>query len=147
MKTHRLLLLPLFLMSLSCAAQQTQDGTTDENEKTYWVEQVKVRPQYPGGDKAFLNYINRNTVYPRDAKQEKGVTIVHFVISKTGKITDVKVYRSSGDPAMDREATNVIKSVKKKFKPGTIDGKPVNVYFSLPIRFMTVGADRRPVSQ
>lgn len=147
MKTRLLLLLPLFLTGLSCAAQQTQDGTTDENEKTYWSEQVEVRPQYPGGDKAFLNYINRNTVYPSDAKQEKGITIVRFVISKTGKITDIRVHRSSGDPAMDREAMNVIKSVKKKFKPGTINGKPVNVYFSLPVRFMTVEPLRRPVSQ
>lgn len=134
-------------MSLACTAQQTQNGTTDENEKTYWSEEVEKRPQYPGGDRALLNYINRNTVYPRDARQEKGMTVVHFTITRTGEITDVRAYRSSGDPAMDREAMNVIKSIKKKFKPGTVNGKPVNVCFSLPIRFMTVEPDRSPVSR
>ena len=58
---------------------------------------------------------------------------MNFVIEKDGSITDVKVLRGV-DPALDKEAIRVIKSMPK-WKPGKQRGKPVRVSFNLPITF------------
>ena len=46
-------------------------------------------PEYPGGMKAFVNYLKRKLVYPPQAKKEnlEGVVAVQFVVEKDGRIT------------------------------------------------------------
>ena len=39
-----------------------------------------------------------------------------------------------GDPYLDKEAVRVVKSMPR-WIPGTQDGKPVNVEYTLPITF------------
>lgn len=62
----------------------------------------------------------------------QGVVIVQAIIDKTGTVTNVKVLK--GLPmGLEEEA---IKAIKQwKFKPATLNGKPVDVYFNLTVNF------------
>ena len=57
-----------------------------------------------------------------------------FVISKTGKVTDVKVLRGV-DPAIDKEAIRVVAGMPD-WKPGKQGIKAVSVSYQVPIKFM-----------
>lgn len=103
------------------------------DERVYTV--VEQMPQYPGGDAALLDDVAKNICYP-SAAQENGIegrVVVRFVVTKNGSVGDVKIVRGK-DPDLDKEAKRVIKTVKK-FSPGKMNGKAVNVWYTLPVTF------------
>lgn len=121
-------------------------GTAEQPEKDY--ELVKVwdpdrevfrdpysMPFYPGGDKALLQDLAENLVYPAEAVKEgvQGRTILQFVIKTDGSIDDIKVVQSLS-PECDQAAIEAVKKLKR-FKPGLKDAKPVNVKYTLPVSF------------
>ncbi len=62
----------------------------------------------------------------------QGVVIVQAIIDKAGNVTNVKVLK--GLPmGLSEEAVKAIKSWK--FKPATLNGKPVDVYYNLTVNF------------
>jgi len=62
----------------------------------------------------------------------QGVVIVQAIIDKQGSVTNVKVLK--GLPmGLSEEAVKAIK--KWKFKPATLNGKPVDVYYNLTVNF------------
>ena len=62
----------------------------------------------------------------------QGVVIVQAIIDKVGNVTNVKVLK--GLPmGLSEEAVKAIKSWK--FKPATLNGKPVDVYYNLTVNF------------
>ena len=92
-------------------------------------------PSFVGGMKAWGEYLKANLKYPDEARKNNvtGRVIVSFTILKSGDITDVKVLKGIGSGA-DEEAIRVLKE-SPKWTPGMINGKPVNVAFTLPISF------------
>jgi len=92
-------------------------------------------PQFPGGDKEMMNYLSNNMKYPTIAQEQgiQGTVVIRFVVGKTGKIRDIAVVRSL-EPSCDKEAIRVIKSMPQWIS-GRQNGKPVNVYYTLPVRF------------
>ncbi|MBN2662799.1 MAG: energy transducer TonB [Bacteroidales bacterium] len=81
------------------------------------------------------SFISNNVKYPQLAidNEIQGTVYIRFVVSKTGKVTDVEVYRGV-DPILDEEAVRVVKSLPD-FKPGLQGGRPVNVWYNVPIIF------------
>lgn len=62
----------------------------------------------------------------------QGVVIVQAIIDKQGNVTNVKVLK--GLPmGLSEQAVEAIK--KWKFKPATLNGKPVDVYYNLTVNF------------
>ena len=58
--------------------------------------------------------------------------IVQAIIDKQGAVTNVKVLK--GLPmGLSEQAVEAIK--KWKFKPATLNGKPVDVYYNLTVNF------------
>jgi len=96
---------------------------------------VEEMPMYPGGDAALLDFINKNTRYPEEAKSQKieGRVIVRFVVSDEGKTEAISVLKGV-HPLLDSEAIRVVSSFDK-FEPGKQGGKPVNVWYMVPITF------------
>ncbi|HZK61637.1 MAG TPA: energy transducer TonB, partial [Anaerovoracaceae bacterium] len=96
---------------------------------------VEEMPQYPGGDAELLNFIKSNTKYPESAKAEKiqGRVIVRFVVNTDGKTEGLSVLKGV-HPLLDAEAVRVI-SMLSGFRPGMQGGKPVNVWYMVPVTF------------
>lgn len=62
----------------------------------------------------------------------QGVVIVQAIINKQGEVTNVKVLK--GLPmGLSEEAVAAIK--RWSFKPATLNGKPVDVYYNLTVNF------------
>jgi Ca-activated chloride channel family protein len=103
------------------------------DEKIYTV--VEQMPQFPGGETALMNYIAQNLNYPKTAQDNgiQGKVIVRFSVEKDGSISKVEVVRSL-DPACDKEAIRIIKSLPK-FIPAKQNGVNVAVWYTLPITF------------
>jgi protein TonB len=62
----------------------------------------------------------------------QGVVIVQAIIDKQGVVTNVKVLKPL-PMGLDQAAAEAIKSWK--FKPATLNGKPVAVYYNLTVNF------------
>ena len=108
---------------------------TVKDGDTTWVK-VDILPKYPGGDTALLKYIAENTNYPDAAKTNgvQGRVEVGFVVTEKGTVTDAKVQKSVS-PELDAEALRVVSSLPAFEKPGIKDGKPVPVWYAIPITF------------
>lgn len=108
----------------------------EENKVFTAVEQM---PQFPGGDAELTKHIQKNLKYPPVAMENniQGRVVVQFVVTKTGKIGEVKVVRSK-DPDLDKEAVRVVKTLPD-FIPGKMNGQAVAVWYTLPITFKLQG--------
>jgi len=85
--------------------------------------------------KNLLNFIYTNIKYPaisRDASIE-GTVVIRFVVDKTGKVIQPEILRDIGG-GCGEEALKVVKMMPE-WIPGMQDGKAVNVYFNLPVKF------------
>ena len=96
---------------------------------------VKEMPEFPGGDAALLDYIRKNTVYPQEAIEIgiEGRIVLKFVVTKDGSVGKIEILKGV-DPLLDKEAIRVVGTLPK-FIPGKQAGKPVNVWFSVPVLF------------
>lgn len=122
--------------------QKSQKATTRSQVKqqedyntVYDAAIVEKMPEFPGGDSEIMKFIANNLQYPASAIENEiqGKVIVQFTVTKTGEVSDVSVMRSV-DPDIDQEAVRVISKLPK-FKPGTQNGKAVNVRYTYPVTF------------
>ena len=92
---------------------------------------VEDEPELIGG----LANLQKKVEYPASCRRAniEGRVTLNFVVNKKGEVENVTVLRGIGG-GCDEAA---IEAVKKhaKFKPGRQRGNPVNVRYSLPIRF------------
>jgi protein TonB len=73
-------------------------------------------------------------VYPEIARRARisGVVIVEAIIDQTGTVTNARILKSL--PMGLAEAA--VEAVKQwKYKPATLNGRPVSVYFTLTVNF------------
>ncbi len=96
---------------------------------------VEEMPSFPGGDAALLKYIGEHTNYPEVAKENniQGRVIVRFCVTAKGGVSQVSVLKGV-DPELDKEAMRVVTTLPA-FKPGKQGGKPVPVWYMVPITF------------
>jgi protein TonB len=124
-----LLLAGLFL----CEKAISQDSPMVAQPQIFtFVEQM---PKFPGGEDSLVSFIQKHLNYPpmeRDNDIE-GKVLLRFVVLEDGSVSDVEVIRKVS-PGLDKEAARVIKSLLK-FNPGMQQGKPVKVYYNLPVQF------------
>nr|WP_294895798.1 energy transducer TonB [uncultured Pedobacter sp.] len=96
---------------------------------------LEVMPEFPGGMKAWANFLTKNLNYPPQARENgiSGRVVVSFVIDKNGEISNLKVVKGIGG-GCDEEAMRVIK--KSPFwKPGMQNGRAVRVAYIMPVVF------------
>lgn len=106
---------------------------------------VEVAPQFPGGDDARTEFINKNITYPEHARKEgiQGTVYLTFVVQSDGSITHAKVLRGVGG-GLDEIALEVVKKMPK-WEPGIVKGEPVPVLFNMPIKFKLTKDENKPV--
>jgi protein TonB len=105
------------------------------NSETPYVE-VDQMPAFTGGDAALMKFLGENTKYPDNAKLKgiQGKVIVKFAVEKDGSVDRVSIVKGV-DPDLDNEALRVVGTLPAFEKPGIKDGKPVPVWFMIPINF------------
>jgi protein TonB len=86
-------------------------------------------------EKRMLQFIYNNIRYPEADRKRgtEGRALVSFVIEKDGSVQDIKVLRGI-TKTIKQECLRVVNKMPK-WIPGTQDGEPVRVQFSLPISF------------
>jgi len=104
-----------------------------ESENPFIV--VEEMPMFPGGDAELLKFIGANTNYPEDAKLQniQGRVIIRFCVTAKGGISQVSVLKGVS-PELDAESIRVVNTLPE-FKPGRQGGKPVPVWYMVPITF------------
>jgi protein TonB len=96
---------------------------------------VEEMPMFPGGEAALLQYIADHTQYPEVAKENnvQGKVIVRFCVTSKGGVDKVSILKGV-DEELDKEAIRVVQTLPA-FKPGKQGGKPVPVWYMVPINF------------
>jgi len=86
-----------------------------------------------------LTHIYTNLTYPELARKTgtQGTLVVRFVVDKTGKVLHPEVMRSIGQ-GCDVEVLRIVETMPD-WEPGIHEGKPVDVYFHLPVKFKLEG--------
>ena len=117
---------------VSPEAKEAPADSTAKEEVFMVAEQM---PEFPGGMKELLKFLQDNVKYPENAMKNnvQGRVIVQFVVEKDGTPTEFKVLRSV-DPDLDAEALRVMKAMPK-WKPGMQKGQVVRVKFTVPVSF------------
>jgi len=124
--------------------------TVSITESSFMVDQqdpvfevVDKLPQFPGGQAALMQYLNRNIKYPVEAAKNKkeGRVIIQYVVGKDGSINNPVIVRSV-DPELDAEALRVISSMPK-WTPGENKGEIVSVKYTIPVVFSVQGGEKK----
>ena len=123
-------LLALIVILTGCAAEK-EPLIVSPLSQDFMTE--PTMPIYPGGIEKMFEFIADNLRWPDDDACIQGRVVVSFIVEKDGSLTDVKVIKSL-DPAFDKEAIRVVKSMPK-WEPGMWRGKPARVHYCIPIKF------------
>jgi TonB family protein len=115
---------------LDTASFFNEDGSPNGTMKIFW--QVAG---YPGGDRAWLQFLNRNLRYPDAAVNSgiQGTVIVQFKVTKEGKTSDFTIIQSCGKD-LDEETIRVVKK-SGDWQPTIYGGTAVDTYKTQPVVF------------
>lgn len=96
---------------------------------------VEKMPEFPGGSAALLREIATRMRYPALALRNgvEGRVYAKFVVDETGQVTNISIVKGIG-AGCDEEAARVLATLPR-FTPGEQNGRPVKVYFNVPISF------------
>jgi TonB family protein len=86
-----------------------------------------------------FSLLSSNIRYPAEAREKnvQGTTVVSFIVETTGQMSNYKLLKDIGSGCGD-EAMRVLKALDQiglRWKPAQIQGKPVRMRQSLPLRF------------
>ncbi|MFC4142533.1 energy transducer TonB [Pedobacter mendelii] len=125
----RLLILPVMLIVMTICNLESRA------QKIYDFVSVDKVPEYPGGMKAFYEYLGKNIKFPERAKKEnvQGKVWLSFIVENTGKLTDISVTRGLTKET-NAEALRVL-TQSPKWNAGIVKGKPVRVKYNININF------------
>ncbi|MCF6239948.1 MAG: TonB family protein [Bacteroidales bacterium] len=115
--------------------QELENNVIETNdEPMYTIPDKQAEP--PGGISGLKHYLAKNIKYPTKAIEAdiQGKVYVRFIVNRKGEIENVQILRGV-HPLLDKEALRVVKSMPK-WKPGEQAGKPVSVWFTVPIVFV-----------
>lgn len=106
----------------------------EEEEELIFVL-LQEEAEYPGGMDSLFAYLKRNINYP-DLARDNGITgtvYVKFVIGKDGSVIKTMILKDIGG-GCGEEACRVLENMPR-WKPGKMLRHPVNIEFSIPIKF------------
>ena len=81
----------------------------------------------------FRKFIAKNFRLPEVEKDVDATIVAKFIVSKTGEISDITIITETPkNLGLNDEMIRVLKE-SPKWKPGLKDGKPADIYFTLPV--------------
>ena len=94
------------------------------------------KPSFKGGDiNNFSKWVSKKLRYPKAAAKAgiEGRLLIQFDVCTDGKLRNIQVVKGVS-PELDAEAIRVISS-SPDWKPGYVNGEPVNVQVLFPVIF------------
>jgi TonB family protein len=141
---NKFLLFAISILFSICGISQTEEMPSpptlgahiprDTNEVLFFAERM---PEFIG-EGGFQKYLSANIKYPAIEKEsgKSGTVYIGFIVEKDGAVTNVHVVKEvQGAPGFTKEAIRVI-SAMPNWQPGTMNGKPVRIEITQPIKFM-----------
>ena len=116
---------------------------------------IEIQPEFPTGQTEMFRFIGKNMTYPATPRNNgiQGTLYVGFVVDSTGELEGINVKaqrlyklkrknilskfqeeKIESDMELANECIRVVK-LMPKWKPGTQNGKPVRVAYTLPLKF------------
>ena len=136
---RKIIILAALWTLASLAFAQLENPSAAETDSSGLFIDYEESAQFPGGDKACFEWIQKHIKYPKSCciNIPQGRVIVNFIIEEDGSIDSIKVFRSP-DPLLSKEALRVVNELViefPKWKPMRFDGKPKRCRYFLPVVF------------
>jgi protein TonB len=131
MKKILILVFTLFSFQLIDA----QELIAKPQDKIYQMEEVDIKPEYPGGIMEFNKFIAKNFNSPIQ-EGLNGKIVVAFIIEIDGNVSNVIALQDLGY-STGKDAVDVVKK-SKKWIPAQKDGNQVRVVYKTPITIRSV---------
>jgi periplasmic protein TonB len=99
------------------------------------LEVADVYPEFPGGDRGWRMFLERNLRHPDMPENEswKIKVVVRFIVNEDGSISGLEIIQSGGTE-FDKEVRRVF-SKSPKWIAGSDKGKKVKIYRTQPVIF------------
>ena len=140
MRRSFILLLALSLGILSSMAQDLGNTANDGSDVVFNTSNPvpDTMPKFQGSDDltSFVMWVSQNVQYPAQAKEQgiSGRIIVQFVVDAEGRVAPSSIELLKGEDILFAEAARVL-ALSPQWEPGTFEGKPVPVMFTIPLVF------------
>ncbi len=104
------------------------------NQQAGIYEKVEIESEFPGGGKAWFNFLSTHLTYPQKAvrKRIEGTVVLQFIVDKDGTVSDLKALR--GEPILAEAALKAMED-SPRWKPAMQNGRLVKSYKKQPIIF------------
>ncbi|MCF8201579.1 MAG: energy transducer TonB [Crocinitomicaceae bacterium] len=129
----------LFLIGLSAFAFGQEPISKLDTTKSQISAVFDVEAEFPGGTDSLRRYIIDNirmdSIVEFSDKEMYNKVLVRFLVNKKGIIDHVVIIKAQDYcPPCNKEALRLVRSMPK-WTPATLNGRPVSMYFTLPIIF------------
>ena len=125
-----------FIFLLTCIISYGQNKLKDTIDPNIFVD-PEIMAEYPGGTSAYLKYIRDNVlnkiIISKEESYNLRIAYSKFTVNETGKVTNVRIIRSSNVPRVD----SLFKSALEKmpdWKPALLNGKIQSQDINFPLR-------------
>lgn len=105
-------------------------------QKVVPTEVVRSMPEFPGGHKAFMQWLDEHIPYPADLRKagKEGRVMLTFIVTEQGYVADIEV-RDAFSPKIERTLKAALRGCPR-WQPGLDDhGQPAPVRISVPIDY------------
>ena len=122
-----------------------RDTVPEDDTLSTIFSKVEVEASYPGGDKAWINFLIQNVNAGIAAKKKAPVgaytVVVQFVVDKDGAISDIKPLTNHGY-GMEEEVVRVLKKAPR-WKAAIQDGLKVKAFRKQPVTFQVSEEEKK----
>jgi len=126
----RFFIYTLLLFCFHSASAQSNDNKGD-------TAHAFVMPSFPGGPSAYQAFLDKNLIYPPQAKaaQVEGDIVVQVLVFQDGSLSIVKIYQDVIGHGCAEEAKRLINHMPKWIPAMSTAGKPVAANYYMHIKF------------
>lgn len=113
---------------------ETKVETDDLGDESIILEKADIMPVFPDGEKGLQEYIASNIVFLVDTLVGKKANVtVKFFVNKLGNAKNPEIVKSD-NPSFNLQSIIIIDNMPS-WTPAKKNGKEVNCYITLPIKY------------
>lgn len=121
----------LCLFSFAFFFAKSQNKLSQKNDSVIVI--IENEPEFPGGKEGLIKFLQKNMISPKSAIKDhiSGKLLVRFTVGYDGFVKDINIIKGIRED-LDNSAKELIAKMPR-WKPGTSDGKPVDVKVTIPL--------------